>query len=60
MKAQRTADPLYITRVVSENARVGFDKQNSLNELIADGKVLMERGELKDAELARLIGGVLE
>lgn len=59
VKTQRVKDPLYVARVVSENAQLSVEKK-SLNELIADGKVLMERGELKDAELARLIGGVLE
>ena len=59
VKTQRVKDPLYVARVVSENAQLSVEKK-SLNELIADSKVLMERGELKDAELARLIGGVLE
>ena len=59
VKTQRVKDPLYVARVVSRNAYSGTEREN-LNELVADGKVLMERGELKDAELARLIGGVLK
>ncbi|KAB0578029.1 hypothetical protein F7P78_04675 [Fusobacterium naviforme] len=59
VKTQRAKDPLYVARVVSRNAYSGTEREN-LNELVADGKVLMERGELKDAELARLIGGVLK
>lgn len=59
VKAQRARDPFYVARVVSENAQLAVEKR-SLNELIADGEVLMERGELNDAELARLIGGMLK
>ena len=40
-------DDRYIEKYVSANASDNFTKKNSLNELIADGKVLIENGKIK-------------
>ncbi len=52
-------DDRYIEKYVSANASDNFTKKNSLNELIADDKVLIENGKNKDEYLADLIRGVI-
>lgn len=48
-------DDRYIEKYVSANASDNFTKKNSLNELIADGKVLIENRRLQDQYLRDLI-----
>lgn len=52
-------DPRYVKKIISENAKKGFDSKKDLNELIADAKVLISRNELNDLRLAELIEEVL-
>lgn len=49
----------YIQNVVSKNAEDGIRYEKSLNELIADGKVLINKGSLNDRKLEKLIEEVL-
>lgn len=51
-------DNNYVGSMVSKNAELGFAKGN-LNELIADAKVLMEQGKMRDSTLAKLVDEVL-
>lgn len=44
---------------ISENGFLGFEDHESLNELIADGKILIDRNEMKDDNLKKLIMEVL-
>lgn len=57
---QNNRDISYISNVISENAKYGFDVNNSLNELIADAIVLVDQDNLSDKELEKLIKGVIE
>lgn len=60
IKNKSIYDYKYISKNISENAFDGFlSRKNVLNELIADGKILMEKGLLKDDELIQLMKGVL-
>ena len=59
VKNQMQNDETYIKKCVSQNANYYFTAKNSLNELIADGKVLIENGKNKDEYLADLIRGVI-
>ena len=49
-------DPTYFSKIISKNAGI---TENSLNELIADGIILINRVELQDSVLERLIKEVL-
>lgn len=46
-------------KYVSANASENFTNKKSLNELIADGRVLLEKGELQDNYLGDLIREVI-
>lgn len=46
-------------KYVSANASDGFTNKKSLNELIADGRVLIEKGKLQDKYLAEMIKEVI-
>ena len=46
-------------KYVRANASDGFTNKKSLNELIADGRVLLEKGELQDNYLGDLIREVI-
>ena len=56
---QMRSDPLYINKTVSVNAERSFYAKKSLNELIADANILVERNELSDNELNRLVKEVI-
>lgn len=58
--SQELSDPFYISKNVSENAFDGFTEKKLLNELIADGKVLIDRNKMEDDNLKRLIMEVLD
>ncbi len=46
-------------KYVSANASDVFTNKKSLNELIADGRVLLEKGELQDNYLGDLVREVI-
>lgn len=54
-----TSDPTYIINTVSRNAFLYYVSKNTLNELIADGILLIEKNEMKDPLLKEFIKGVL-
>lgn len=56
---QQYYNPLYLKKMVSENANHDFLKKGSLNETIADVCVLIEQNEITDNQLVNLVGGVL-
>lgn len=56
---QMQNDDVYIRKYVSKNAYSNFEKKKSLNELIADGRVLLEKGELQENYLGDLIREVI-
>ena len=56
---QMNYNSFYLQKNISENASAYFKQNRRLNEAIADGIVLIERNELKDAELGSLIMEVL-
>ena len=57
--SQTQNDEVYIRKYISENAYFNFKMNKSLNELIADGRVLLEKGELQDNYLGDLIREVI-
>ena len=59
VKMQRINNPMYIENTISKNANMQFAYRNVLNEIIADGKILIEKNLLKDIEMERLIKEVL-
>lgn len=56
---QINGDRKYLNNTVSENAYSGFTYKKSLNEVIADVKILMKRGELTDSQLGSLVEELL-
>lgn len=56
---QIRSDPLYINKTVSLNAKRSFYNKKSLNELIADANILIERNELSDPELKGLVKEII-
>ena len=53
---QLASDPLYVDKVVGENAANGLRKGASLNELIADVLLQKDKGSGKDSVLLKLVG----
>lgn len=60
VRNQLALDPLYIEKYVSANAADGFFEDKKLNELIADGCVLIQRNGLRDPILQTLIEDTLK
>ena len=60
VRNQLALDPLYIEKYVSANAADGFFEDKKLNELIADGCVLIQRNGLRDPILQTLIEDILK
>ncbi len=60
VRNQLALDPLYIEKYVSANAADGFFEDKKLNELIADGCVLIQRNGLRDPILQTLIDDILK
>lgn len=56
---QRNVEYSYVKKFISTNAFVQFSNTKSLNELVADTIVLIEKSELRDLDLERLIKEVL-
>lgn len=52
-------EPLYLTKYVSENAHRQFRIEKLLNEVIADGKILIDKGKMQDDYLQQLIDEVI-
>lgn len=58
VKTMLLSDPDYISKTVSENAYIGYNK-TGLNELIADVRVLLRQGKITDDRLFELVNEVL-
>lgn len=55
---QFASDPKYISNTVSKNASVIFEREGSLNELIADALLQIDKQVEKDPTLLKLVGGI--
>ena len=55
---QLASDPLYVDKVVGENAANGSRKGSSVNELIADALLQKDKGTVKDSILLKLVGEI--
>lgn len=56
---QKNNDIMYIRRHISENAEKVFEKEKTLNELIADVNVLYEQNNIEDEIIVKLVKEVL-
>lgn len=56
--SQLASDPKYIPTTVSKNAAVNFKQEGSLNELIADALLQIDKQVEKDPTLLKLVGGI--
>lgn len=56
--SQLASDPKYVFDTVSKNAAVIFQRDGSLNELIADALLQIDKQVGKDPTLLKLVGGM--